>query len=235
MARFRDGHQIGVFRILKLLNSGGFGEAYLAQDTDLERFVVIKCIREDLHVQVDDEDLFQECVERFWIEARAQASLNHPNVCTIHQHDPVHQMIVMEYVDGENLEDRRLRGPLSREDIMEIVTTVAQTVAVLHDTNILHRDLTLRNLMVRDGVNIKILDFGLAKMLDEPPFTEFAGAIGTPRYMSPEQERSPREVTVRSDVFSFGVAIYRLVTGTYPYMKSFRDEPKQDFHREKRR
>ena len=224
--RFKDGEEVGRFIIGRLLGQGGFGEAYLALDKKLQRQVVIKCVRRDLRKSLGwHKTLANEFEKRFWIEAIAQARLSHPNACTVFEVDELNQIIIMEFVDGVTLEEKRAKGPLSAIDLIDIVIAAAEAVADAHAKSVLHRDLTLRNVMLTTSGQVKVLDFGLAKLLDRPPFTSLPKAIGNPPYMSPEQLLRPLEVDARSDVFSFGVVIYRLVTFNYPYHRTFDQDP----------
>jgi serine/threonine protein kinase len=222
MTRFRDDEEIPGFVIQKLLGQGGFGEAYLAKDTNLDRLVVIKCPRNDLRDWLGGrDDLVQEFQARFWVEARAQARLNHANACTVFAVDDTNKIIVMEYIDGKTLEQRRLEGSLPKNELISIIVAAAEAVVEAHSKHVLHRDLTMKNIMVTATNQVKVLDFGLAKLTDEEPFTKIAVSAGTPQYMSPEQQLHSNQVDERSDVFSFGVVIYRMVTGHFPYSNLF--------------
>jgi len=218
MARFQPGEQISNFKIESLLGEGGFGETYRALDTELHRQVAIKCLREAVRHDTEIQG-------RFWREARAEARLTHPNVCTIFEVDVPNEIIVMELVDGETLEKRRENGPLDKNKLINIVIAGADAMLHAHKNQVLHRDLSLDNIMITASDHVKVLDFGLAKLTDESPLTEDAHFAGKRPYMSPEQQIRPKEVDPRSDVFSFGVVIYRLVTGQFPYPKTFWEDP----------
>ena len=226
MSRFKNGDRIGKYVIVRLLGLGGFGESYLARDTRLDRPVAVKCLREDLRECLEGEEkLVKEFHARFRIEALAQARVNHPNACNIIDVDDKNKIIIMEYVEGQTLEERRKRGPLPKKELIDIVIGAAEAVVEAHRKRVLHRDLTLKNIMVTASNQVKVLDFGLAKLIDQPHFTKLATVLGTVPYMSPEQQMSPKTVDERSDVFSFGVSIYRLVTGYFPYSKVFALDP----------
>jgi Tol biopolymer transport system component len=205
------GDKLGPYEILGLLGSGGMGEVYRAHDDRLRRHVAIKVSN-------------AEFTERFTQEARAIASLNHTNIC--HLYDVGPNYLVMELVEGEVL-----KGPLDFDDALPIVLQLIDGIEAAHERNIIHRDLKPANIKITpDGV-VKILDFGLAKALDvtsssdanpdnSPTLTAGAtvvGAIlGTAAYMSPEQARG-KTADKRSDIWSFGVIVHEILTGTRPF------------------
>ena len=205
------GDKLGPYEILGLLGSGGMGEVYRAHDDRLRRDVAVKVSN-------------AEFTERFTQEARAIASLNHTNIC--HLYDVGPNYLVMELVEGETL-----KGPLAFDDALPIVLQLIDGIEAAHEKNIIHRDLKPANIKITpDGV-VKILDFGLAKALDvtsssdtnpenSPTLTAGAtvvGAIlGTAAYMSPEQARG-KTADRRSDIWSFGVILHEILTGTRPF------------------
>ncbi|MBK9239462.1 MAG: serine/threonine protein kinase [Acidobacteria bacterium] len=205
------GDKLGPYKILGLLGEGGMGEVYRAHDDRLRRDVAVKVSN-------------AEFTERFTQEARAIASLNHTNIC--HLYDVGPNYLVMELVEGETL-----KGPLAFDDALPIVLQLIDGIEAAHEKNIIHRDLKPANIKITpDGV-VKILDFGLAKALDvtsssdtnpenSPTLTAGAtvvGAIlGTAAYMSPEQARG-KTADRRSDIWSFGVILHEILTGTRPF------------------
>jgi TolB-like protein/Tfp pilus assembly protein PilF/predicted Ser/Thr protein kinase len=197
-----SGTKLGPFEIQTLLGVGGMGEVYKATDTRLGRSVAIKILKGG-HL------------ERFEVEARAIAALNHPHICALH--DVGSDFLVMEYVEGQPL-----RGPLPVAEALRIALEISGAVEAAHNKGIIHRDLKPANILVtRQG--IKLLDFGLAKAVQAPelgdetlPQTLAGTLLGTTAYMSPEQAQG-EPVDVRSDIFSFGVVLYELLSGRRPF------------------
>jgi serine/threonine protein kinase/Tol biopolymer transport system component len=213
------GRQIGVYQLQSLLGRGGMGEVYRAHDTRLGRDVALKLLPPGFTADA-------ERLARFTREARLLASLNHPNIGTIHGFEEAEGMraLVLELVEGDTLADRVARGPLPIPEALVIARQVADALEAAHDKGIVHRDLKPANIKITpDGV-IKVLDFGLAKsdpdgapeLANSPTITvggTKAGLIlGTAAYMSPEQARG-RAVDKRTDVWAFGCVLYELLTG----------------------
>ena len=211
------------YRIESQLGQGGMGVVYRALDTKLNRPVAIKVLPRDT---VADPARKQ----RFVQEARAASALNHPNIITIHDIDTAEgvDFIVMEYVPGKSLDRVIPRRGLPLGEVLQYAIEIADALAAAHAAGIVHRDLKPGNLMVTDKGHVKILDFGVAKLVERGEASEFAatrtapvqteeGAIvGTAAYMSPEQAEG-KPVDARSDVFSFGVVLYEMVTGRRPF------------------
>ncbi len=217
-----EGCRLGPCEVLSLLGKGGMGEVYLARDTRLDRQVALKVLPAE--VTQDPERL-----RRFVREAKAASALEHPNIATIYELGEsagVHY-IVMEYVKGESLEARIRKGRLSLGEILDISTQVADALDEAHRQGITHRDIKPANLMLTPQGQVKVLDFGLAK---RSPQKKPAGGtetrteskttpgliMGTVQYMSPEQVLG-QEVDQRSDLFSLGVVLYQMATGTLPF------------------
>jgi eukaryotic-like serine/threonine-protein kinase len=215
---------LGHFRLLSLLGKGGMGEVWLAEDTDLDRKVAIKLLPTELTAN-------QKWQRRFEREARAASALNHPNIITIYeigQKDETH-FIAAEFVDGETLRQRISGSAMEWSRALELAVQVAGALSAAHKAGIAHRDLKPENIMVRYDGLVKVLDFGLAKSNAYPvekssdraalesTLTTDPGMIrGTVAYMSPEQARGVN-VDVRSDIFSFGVVLYELITSRRPF------------------
>src|SRR5687767_7417560 len=204
MGSFVIGRTISHYRIIEELGSGGMGQVYLAEDVRLGRKLAVKVLSPRL---VTD----QERVRRFGQEARAASALNHPNILTIHdigQAGDVH-FIATEFVDGETLRARLERGRLTLREVLEVATQTSSALAAAHEAGIVHRDVKPENVMLRPDGYVKVLDFGLAKLVPAEgrptptQHTQPGGVLGTPRYMSPEQIRG-LDVDARTDVWSLG-------------------------------
>ena len=219
------GTKLGPYEILAAIGAGGMGEVYKAKDTRLDRMVAIKVLPEDLAKNPDS-------LARFEREAKAVAALNHPNITALHdigkQDDAV--FAVMELLEGESLRDRLRQGPLTPRKAIELAVQMAHGLAAAHDKGIIHRDLKPDNLWITTEGRLKILDFGLAKQVvltghgsqsflatqavspGQVMHTEEGMILGTMGYMSPEQVRG-ETVNARSDIFSFGVVLFEMLTG----------------------
>jgi serine/threonine protein kinase/TolB-like protein/Flp pilus assembly protein TadD len=216
------GLTISHYRITAKLGSGGMGEVYEAEDTELRRKVALKVLPEEL--ASDPERL-----ERFKREARAVAALNHPNIVTLHSVEEAdgHHFLTMELVDGDSLDQLVPDGGLTLDRLFELAIPIADALAAAHEKGVIHRDLKPANVMVgRDG-RVKIVDFGLAKLWEAEPGSEETAletegltkegvAMGTAPYMSPEQLQGV-EVDHRSDLFSLGILIFEMTTGRRPF------------------
>ncbi len=215
------GTVLGNYKILEKLGAGGQGTVYKAVDSKLGRTVVIKVLPEELVAKSAN-------LKRFEREARLASSLDHPNICTIFDLnviDNVH-FIAMQYIPGRNVRQLVNGKPLQLESALSIAIQVADALAVAHAQGIIHRDIKAGNVMVNQKGQAKVLDFGLAKLLDDDvarssgihhtELTEVGIPYGTATYAAPEQARGDR-VDSRADIFSTGVLLYEMLTGTWPF------------------
>lgn len=215
---------IGDYRILRQIGSGGMGEVYLAEDTRLRRKIALKVLPQNA-----DED--EELLRRFEQEAFAASGLNHPNIITIFEYgsDNGTPYLASEFVDGETLRERVRRDRPTISEILDIAIQTGEALSAAHEAGIVHRDIKPENIMIRPDNLVKVLDFGLAKLIEksaEPVndqaetvvggITEPGMILGTFAYMSPEQSRG-KETDARSDIWSLGCVLYEMICGKAPF------------------
>jgi serine/threonine-protein kinase len=203
-------HIISHYKVLEKLSEGGMGMIYKAHDTKLDRPAVLKLLPHYLNSN-------QEMKHRFIQEARAAASLDHPNVCTIYEIGEVAAQlyIAMPFYEGETLKDKIEKGPLAVDEAIEYAAQMAEGLAHAHEAGIVHRDIKPANVMVTARGHLKILDFGIAKVSDAN-LTKSGMLMGTAAYMSPQQARGAT-VDHRTDLWSLGVVLYEMLTGRPPF------------------
>jgi eukaryotic-like serine/threonine-protein kinase len=215
------GKVLGPYHVLAKLGKGGMGEVYLAEDTKLGRKVALKFLPQEL---VNDSWAKRQLEK----EAQAVAKLDHPNICSVYdfQNSGEHSFIVMQFIEGETLAELIRKKSIGSDKILPLARQIVSALAEAHAHGIIHRDIKPRNIMVTPSGNVKVLDFGLAKMLrpkslesledSVSKFSEVGLVPGTIRYMSPEQLRNER-LDYRSDVFAVGTVLYEIVSGTNPF------------------
>ncbi len=225
----RAGKSLGHYRILKQIGAGGMGEVYLAEDIKLDRRVALKILPSEF---AEDKDR----MNRFVREAKSASALNHPNIITIHEigESGGTHFIATEFIEGETLQ-KHLKGEnFSLKTVLDIATQIASALQTAHSAGIVHRDIKPDNVMIRADGLAKILDFGIAKLSEptatagglnlseedataiKPQSTSPGMIIGTANYMSPEQAKG-KDIDARSDIFSFGIVFYEMLTGKLPF------------------
>ena len=218
------GRTIAHYRVLDTLGQGGMGVVYKARDQQLDRLVAIKVLTADKVANTGRQ-------MRFVQEAKAASALNHPNIVTVHEigHEDGVDFIVMEFVSGRTLDRVIPRGGMKPVELLKYAVSVADGLSRAHAAGIIHRDLKPGNIMIADDGQVKLLDFGLAKLSDlhdasdaeltraVTPETEEGSILGTVCYMSPEQAEA-RKLDARSDIFSFGAVLYEMATGQRAFL-----------------
>jgi serine/threonine protein kinase len=211
---FNTGTNIRDYKILSRIGEGGMGSIYLAEDEMLGRKIALKVLNPILS---QDEQL----IERFKLEAKVQASLIHPNIVTLHSffREGTNYVMVMEYAEGKSIKQLIAdRGAIEEEATTNILLQILEGLGFAHQSGVVHRDIKPSNIMVDGNNNIKIMDFGIAKVLGDKGLTRTGTKMGTVYYMSPEQIKTPQDIDQRTDIYSLGITLYEMLTGKLPYI-----------------
>ena len=200
------------YEIIKTIGEGGMANVYLAEDTILERKVAIKVLRGDLS---NDEKF----IRRFKREALSVSNLSHPNIVEVYDvgEEDGNYYIVMEYIEGKTLKQLlQKRGALTLTEVIDIMSQLTDGLAHAHEAYIIHRDIKPQNIMIEDNGRIKITDFGIAMALNSTQLTQTNSVMGSVHYLPPEQANG-KGSTVKSDIYSLGILMYELLTGSVPF------------------
>ncbi len=207
------GQTVSHYKILEKLGEGGMGVVYKAEDLKLRRTVALKFL---------PSTVGEKEQARLVLEAQATAQLDHPNICTVYQVDETlgTPFISMAYVEGKTLKERADEGPLTVAEVLDLGRQIARGLQAAHRKNVTHRDIKSANIMLTSDGQVKIMDFGLAKLAGRTQLTREGRTAGTVTYMSPEQARG-EEVDRRTDIWSFGVVLYELLAGHSPFRSDY--------------
>ena len=209
------GKTISHYKILEKIGEGGMGVVYKAQDTKLDRIVALKFLPKHF---LEDE----EAKTRFEQEAKSASALNHPNITTIYEIDEKEGecFIAMEYIEGKSIKELLKEKAFALREVLDITVQIAEGLAIAHEKGIVHRDIKSDNIMVTTRGQVKIMDFGLAKLRGVSRVTKTASTLGTVAYMSPEQAQG-EEVDARTDIWSLGVVMYEMLTRRLPFKSEY--------------
>ena len=204
------GQTVGEYRVIDVIGAGGMGTVYKVQHLISDRIEAMKVVLPDL---IDTPEL----AERFVREIKVQARLSHPNIASLHNALRLENrfLMVMEYIEGETLHARLRRGPLNPDEGIGITLQILSALAYAHAQGVVHRDIKPANIMFTAGGAVKLMDFGIARSLNDQHLTRAGAAVGSVYYMSPEQVQSG-DVDARSDLYSTGIMLYEMLTGVRP-------------------
>lgn len=200
------------YEIIKSIGEGGMANVYLAKDTILDREVAVKVLRGDLSTD-------EKFIRRFQREALSVSNLSHPNIVEVYDvgEEDGQYYIVMEYIEGKTLKQLlNKRGALTLPEVIDIMTQLTDGLAHAHEAYIIHRDIKPQNIMIEDNGTVKITDFGIAMAVNATQFTQTNSVMGTVHYLPPEQANG-KGATVKSDIYSLGILMYELLTGSVPF------------------
>jgi serine/threonine protein kinase len=210
---FRAGENVGSYRIIEKLGQGGMATVFKAYHASLDRYVALKV----LHPAFKEDPQF---LERFTREARVVARLEHPNIVQVydfaeHEGQPY---LVMKYIEGQTLKARLQRGPLTKSEAIKTIRAIGEALSYAHNQGVLHRDVKPSNILLSEEGRVFLTDFGLARMAEAGASTLTGDMLmGTPQYISPEQARGEKNLTERTDIYSFGIVLYEIVVGRVPF------------------
>ena len=210
---FNIGENVGPYRIIEQLGQGGMATVYKAYHASLDRYVALKVLHTAFHQD-------QTFITRFQREARVVARLEHPNIVPIYDYSEHESrpFLVMKYIEGDTLKARLNQGPLTSEEIEQVVNSVGAALAYAHKQGILHRDVKPSNVMIATDGAMYLADFGLARIAEAGESTMSSDSImGTPQYISPEQAMGKKDLDAGTDIYSFGVMLYEMVVGQVPF------------------
>jgi len=210
-----EGTKLGIFTIIRQIGTGGMSEVYLVKD-NLDRLFALKTMSSKLSYDPSFRQRFEQ-------EARIMASLSHPNIVQLHSYfeEDGKYCLVMEYVEGQSLKElSRKIGPIPEKRALKILRQMAEALSYAHRRGIIHRDVKPSNILLDANDNVKVMDFGIARMTEGPGLTQTGSQMGTLVYMSPEQIRDSKNVDEKTDVYSLGVSFYEMLTGKPPYNES---------------
>jgi len=210
------GTRVSHFIVLEKLGGGGAGEVFKAEDKRLKRIVALKFLKTEL---LEDD----AARARFLREARSASMLDHPNICTVYEIDETPDglvFIAMSLCEGGSLKNRLEHGPLPVEEALDVAIQVAKGLECAHGKGIMHRDIKPANIMLTADGTVKLADFGLARLADQEKITMTGSTLGTAAYMSPEQA-SGETTDERTDIWSLGVVLYEMLTGSLPFRSEY--------------
>ncbi len=209
---FQVGQRVGDYEIVQVLGAGGMGKVYKVRNTISDRFEAMKVLLPDL---AGDPDL----ADRFLREIKVQASLSHPNIASLYTAMRYENqlLMLMEFVEGSSIESLIANGPLPISQAIAYTVQVLDALSYAHSKGVVHRDIKPANMMVTPTGEVKLMDFGIARMKADKRLTQTGRTLGSLYYMSPEQIRGEKELDARSDIYSLGIALYEVVTGKRPF------------------
>ena len=209
---YEPGQQVGDYQILEILGAGGMGRVYKVRNVISDRVEAMKILLPNLRDN-------QQLAERFLREIKVQASLTHPNIATLHTalREDNQLLMIMEFVEGRSLDDMIKFGPLAPADAINYISQTLDALQCAHEHGVVHRDIKPANMMVTNRGEVKLMDFGIARLQADRKLTQTGSTVGSLYYMSPEQINGVQDLDARSDLYSLGISLYQMVTGHRPF------------------